>query len=147
MVFMIIIVGTVLLDQIVKIMVRSHMALGESIPIVENIFHLTYIENSGAAFGMFQGKIVFFIVFTLIMVGMLIYFYWQQNNRNTLFAYSLGLIIGGALGNLIDRMTRSVVTDMFDFRIWPVFNIADMAVVIGLIYVGYCLLFHGEDYF
>ena len=142
-----IIVVTLVLDQLVKWLVRSQMILGESIPLVQNVFHLTYIENPGAAFGLFKDKTVFFVIFTLVIIGVMVYLYLHQSNRKTWFAYSLALVIGGAAGNLIDRMVKGTVTDMFDFRIWPVFNIADMAVVIGLIYLAYCLIFHGEDYF
>ena len=142
-----IIVVTLVLDQLVKWLVRSQMILGESIPLVQNVFHLTYIENPGAAFGLFKDKTVFFVIFTLVIIGVMVYLYLHQTNRKTWFAYSLALVIGGAAGNLIDRMVKGTVTDMFDFRIWPVFNIADMAVVIGLIYLAYCLIFHGEDYF
>lgn len=145
--FIIIIAVTLALDQLVKWWVRAEMFLGESIPVVHNIFHLTYIENPGAAFGMFKDKTIFFVIFTLIIIGVMVYLYWHQTERKTLFCYSLALVIGGALGNLIDRMVKGTVTDMFDFRIWPVFNIADMAVVIGLIYLAYCLIFRGEDYF
>ena len=123
------------------------MVLGESIPLLQNVFHLTYIENPGAAFGLFKDKTIFFVIFTLIIIGIMVYLYLHQTNRKTLFAYSLALVIGGAAGNLIDRVVKGTVTDMFDFRIWPVFNIADMAVVIGLMYLAYCLIFHGEDYF
>lgn len=145
--FIIIIAITLALDQLVKWWVRSEMMLGESIPILQNVFHLTYIENPGAAFGMFKDKTLFFVIFTLIIIGVMVYLYLHQANRKTLFSYSLALVIGGALGNLVDRMVKGTVTDMFDFRIWPVFNIADMAVVIGLIYLAYCLIFRGEDYF
>ena len=145
--FIIIIAITLALDQLVKWWVRSEMMLGESIPILQNVFHLTYIENPGAAFGMFKDKTLFFVIFTLIIIGVMVYLYLHQANRKTLFSYSLALVIGGALGNLVDRMVKGTVTDMFDFRIWPVLNIADMAVVIGLIYLAYCLIFRGEDYF
>ena len=145
--FIIIIAITLALDQLVKWWVRSEMMLGESIPILQNVFHLTYIENPGAAFGMFKDKTLFFVIFTLIIIGVMVYLYLHQANRKTLFSYSMALVIGGALGNLVDRMVKGTVTDMFDFRIWPVFNIADMAVVIGLIYLAYCLIFRGEDYF
>ncbi len=145
--FMSIIVVTLILDQLVKWLVRSQMVLGESIPLLQNVFHLTYIENPGAAFGLFKDKTIFFVIFTLIIIGIMVYLYLHQTNRKTLFAYSLALVIGGAAGNLIDRVVKGTVTDMFDFRIWPVFNIADMAVVIGLMYLAYCLIFHGEDYF
>ena len=145
--FMSIIVVTLILDQLVKWLVRSQMVLGESIPLLQNVFHLTEIENPGAAFGLFKDKTIFFVIFTLIIIGIMVYLYLHQTNRKTLFAYSLALVIGGAAGNLIDRVVKGTVTDMFDFRIWPVFNIADMAVVIGLMYLAYCLIFHGEDYF
>ncbi|MFZ5943858.1 MAG: signal peptidase II [Bacillota bacterium] len=132
-------------DQGTKYIVKSKMALYESIPIIPKVFHLTYIENPGAAFGLLANQRIFFIIITIIILAALIYLYSQLKPEQKLLKICLGLVVGGALGNFIDRLRVGTVTDFFDFRIWPVFNIADSAVVIGMIYVAYRLLFHGEE--
>lgn len=147
MYFCIILAITLLIDQLTKWLVRANMMLGESIPVINNVFHLTYIENPGAAFGMFANKTYFFVFFTIIVIGMMLYLYIKQPNKRSMLSCSLALVVSGAIGNLIDRVAKGTVTDMFDFRIWPVFNIADMAVVIGLLYLAYRLIFHGEEFF
>ncbi len=144
--FYMVILVTILSDQGIKYLIRQQMNLGESIGILEGIFHLTYVENPGAAFGLFANQTVFFIVFTTIIIGIMGYLVYKQKNKKSLTSLSMALVIGGALGNLIDRILKQTVTDMFDFRIWPVFNVADMAIVIGLMYLAYRLIFRGEEF-
>ena len=144
--FFLLVAAVLLTDQVSKYLIRANMDLGESIPLIENLFHLTYIENPGAAFGMLANKTVLFVILTLIIVGVMLYVALKMSNKKSLSFYALALVIGGALGNLIDRIYKATVTDMFDFRIWPIFNVADMALVIGLVYIAYRLIFHGEDF-
>lgn len=124
--------AVVILDQFSKYIVVENMALGESIPIIEEVFHLTYILNPGAAFGMFAHNRLFFIAIAVIVIGIII---WAR--REILASpwdvkAGCGLFLGGAIGNLIDRARQGLVIDFFDFRIWPVFNIADIAICIGV---------------
>lgn len=124
--------AVVILDQFSKYIVVENMALGESIPIIEEVFHLTYILNPGAAFGMFAHNRLFFIAIAVIVIGI---FIWAR--REILASpwevkAGCGLFLGGAIGNLIDRARQGLVIDFFDFRIWPVFNIADIAICIGV---------------
>ena len=105
-----------------------------------------YIENPGAAFGLLANQRVFFIVITTIILLAVIYFYKQLKGPHLLLRIALGMVVGGALGNLVDRVRMGTVTDFFDFRIWPVFNIADSAIVLGMIYISYQLLFRGEEF-
>lgn len=124
--------AVVILDQFSKYIVVENMALGESIPIIEEVFHLTYILNPGAAFGMLAHNRLFFIAIAVVVIGIII---WA---RREILASPLevkagcGLFLGGAIGNLIDRARQGLVIDFFDFRIWPVFNIADIAICIGV---------------
>ena len=87
---------------------------------------------------------------SIVLVGTIIYVLIRlavkMKNKHSLSYYALALVVGGALGNFYDRLSKGTVTDMFDFRIWPVFNVADMALVIGLLYIAYRLIFHGEDF-
>ena len=133
------------LDQWVKYIVRSNMVQGQSIPILP-IFHLTYIENPGAAFGIFANQRLLFLILTLCITGILFYLYLHLRNKKSLTAVSLALVISGAFGNFIDRFFRGTVTDFFDFRIWPVFNIADICICVGLVFLCYVLIVKGEDF-
>ena len=134
-----------LIDQFVKYLVRSNMVQGQSIPILQNIFHLTYIENPGAAFGILANHRLLFLLLTAVITGIMFYLYLQLNNKKSPTAFSLALVISGALGNFIDRFFRGTVTDMFDFQIWPIFNIADICICLGLAGLCYLLLIKGED--
>ena len=134
-----------LIDQFVKYLVRSNMVQGQSIPILQNIFHLTYIENPGAAFGILANHRLLFLLLTAVITGIMFYLYLQLNNEKSPTAFSLALVISGALGNFIDRFFRGTVTDMFDFQIWPIFNIADICICLGLAGLCYLLLIKGEE--
>lgn len=122
----------VILDQFSKYIVVENMALGESIPIIEEVFHLTYILNPGAAFGMFAHNRLFFIAIAVIVIGIIIWARREILASPWEVKAGCGLFLGGAIGNLIDRARQGLVIDFFDFRIWPVFNIADIAICIGV---------------
>ena len=133
------------LDQWSKYLVRASMQMGESIPIIDSIFHLTYIENEGVAFGLFSGHTnIFVLVSILVLIGLLI-FVWKESSQSLLLHYGAALVVSGALGNIIDRAMKASVTDMFDFRIWPIFNIADIAVCVGFVLLVLYLFFSSED--
>lgn len=126
------------LDQVIKAVVRSVMYVGESIPVIEDVFHLTYVQNRGAAFSMFSGQ--WFILIIIPVMAILVAAWYMKNHENEHWSLSLalGLVISGGIGNLIDRVAFGYVTDMFDFRIWPVFNVADIAVCVG---AGFLILY------
>ena len=124
--------AVVILDQFSKYIVVENMALGESIPILEEVFHLTYILNPGAAFGMFAHNRLFFIAIAVIVIGIIIWARREILASPWEVKAGCGLFLGGAIGNLIDRARQGLVIDFFDFRIWPVFNIADIAICIGV---------------
>ncbi len=124
--------AVVILDQFSKYIVVENMALGESIPIIEKVFHLTYILNPGAAFGMFAHNRLFFIAIAVIVIGIIIWARREILASPWEVKAGCGLFLGGAIGNLIDRARQGLVIDFFDFRIWPVFNIADIAICIGV---------------
>ena len=124
--------AVVILDQFSKYIVVENMALGESIPIIEEVFHLTYILNPGAAFGMFAHNRLFFIAIAVVVIGIIIWARREILASPWEVKAGCGLFSGGAIGNLIDRARQGLVIDFFDFRIWPVFNIADIAICIGV---------------
>ena len=124
--------AVVILDQFSKYIVVENMALGESIPIIEEVFHLTYILNPGAAFGMFAHNRLFFIAIAVVVIGIIIWARREILASPWEVKAGCGLFLGGAIGNLIDRARQGLVIDFFDIRIWPVFNIADIAICIGV---------------
>ncbi|TCO78968.1 signal peptidase II [Marinisporobacter balticus] len=131
----------VILDQIAKYMVKNRFEVGESIPIIKDVFHLTYVQNIGAAFGILENQKIFFVMITVLVISGIIVFIRTQKNIHKIVLFSLSLIVGGAIGNLIDRVKLGYVVDYFDFRIWPVFNIADTSIVVGAILLSYYLIF------
>lgn len=121
------------LDQWTKWLVVQNMELGERITIIENVFYILSHRNSGAAFGILQGQMWFFYVVTIVMVGVLIYLIQTEARNHTLLKWALGFVLGGAIGNFIDRVLRQEVVDFIDtFGNFPIFNIADSALTIGV---------------
>jgi signal peptidase II len=125
-----------LIDQVSKSVIVSRLALGQSIPIIKNVLHITFVKNTGAAFGLFKNSTYFFIavsVIAVMLIGVVLVKAVRRGNfsEKFLFHYSLILIMAGALGNLIDRISLRYVIDFIDVRIWPVFNIADSSITIG----------------
>ena len=120
-----------IIDQLVKHLVVSTMHLGQSLPVIKGIFHITYVLNPGAAFGMLEHQRWFFIVVALAAVLLGVAFYKKLQQESFLMRSGAGLLLGGAVGNLADRIQSGLVVDFLDFRVWPVFNIADIAICAG----------------
>ncbi len=127
----------VLIDQLSKFYIQAHMMPNMSIPVIQDVFHITYILNPGAAFGLFEHQTIIFVIIAILMIAAVIYFYPQIPRQYRLLRFGIGLMVGGAIGNVIDRIKTGYVVDFFDFRIWPIFNVADMGIVCG---VG-CIIF------
>jgi len=121
------------LDQLTKFLVKQNLQLNQSIPIIKNILHFTYITNTGSAFGLFKGFNLIFVLFSIIVILVIFYFLKKIKNDERLLQFSVGLLLGGTTGNLIDRIFYGAVIDFIDFRIWHVFNIADSTVTISVI--------------
>lgn len=120
-----------LIDQLVKHLVIGSMHLGESIPVFKGIFHITYVLNPGAAFGMLEHQRWVFILVAVAVVLAAGIFYSRLKKESILLQTGAGLLLGGAVGNLVDRIQTGLVVDFLDFRVWPVFNIADIAICVG----------------
>ena len=118
-------------DRLSKALVSRTMSPGDSLPVVEGVLHLTYVRNPGAAFGLLTGRTFFLTVITVLMVGGILWWYHSSRERHLLNPLAAGLLVGGALGNLADRIATGQVTDFFDLQVWPVFNVADIAIVVG----------------
>ena len=120
----------VALDQATKFVVRANLDVGESFP--DWPVRFTRVNNTGSAFGLFTDQTLFLIVASFVAIGVIIYFYRQLAGTSALLRASLGLQLGGAVSNLADRIRDGQVTDFVDFQFWPVFNVADSSVVIGI---------------
>lgn len=155
----------ILTDHFTKFLVVHYIALGEKIPIIMGYFEITHVRNTGAAFGMLSGwdseyRIWFFYGISLLAFIALLFLYLKTKPHERKIQIPLALILGGALGNLIDRLTRGSVVDFFrfhwrdeiadfsllgkDFRfllVWPSFNVADMAITCGALYLAIVVLF------
>ncbi|MBC5635890.1 signal peptidase II [Ornithinibacillus sp. BX22] len=132
-------VFVIAVDQFTKYLVVKNMELYEQISIIDGFFSLTSHRNSGAAWGILEGKMWFFYIVTIIVIIGIIYYLQKFGKESKLFGIALGLILGGAIGNFIDRLFHQEVVDFFDFVIFgydfPIFNIADSALTIGVIFV------------
>jgi signal peptidase II len=136
--------SVVFFDQITKKFFSANLDLGESLPVIRNFLHMTLVHNTGIAFGLFKNQGFVFIVIPIIAIVLLaynIYYYrYRAEELNRFYIVAVSMILGGAIGNLIDRMTYGYVIDFVDFRIWPVFNIADSAITVGAIIIAFqCL--------
>jgi signal peptidase II len=137
-----------LLDQISKYMVLTNLDLGEMwnpVPFLRPFVTVTHVTNTGAAFGLFQGHSLFFSIVAVVVVVGIIAFYRYIPVDEALLRICLGLQLGGALGNLLDRVRLGTVVDFIDFKIWPVFNLADTAIFTGVSILALYLLFSKEE--
>lgn len=140
-----IIAAVLALDQSFKALATKKLILHQSIPLIKGVFHLTLVHNRGAAFGLFKHQTQLFIYAALAAV-IVIYLYLKSSAEKDGIrsVIALSLIAAGALGNLIDRVAFGYVIDFLDFRIWPVFNIADSAITVGAILLGWSMLIRKE---
>ena len=132
----------VVVDQATKIFIMHTMRLHESIPIIPGYFHLTYIRNPGAAFGIFASsssafRLVFFVITTMIALGLLGIIFYRLHIDDRWGQLTIASIVGGAIGNLLDRLRFGEVIDFLDVHVngyhWPAFNVADSAISIGVV--------------
>ena len=135
----------IFLDQISKSWIEHNVSLYQSIQVIPNFFHITHIQNTGGAFGIlaeFKGLYfkTFFILFTLLTIGVVGFFYCKLKPNQDAPALGIALIIGGAIGNLVDRIRLGGVIDFIDVHYyslhWPAFNVADSAITIGSVLLG-----------
>ncbi len=140
-------VGIIALDQYTKAQVENTMFPGETIPIIQDIFHITYVQNPGAAFGIMPYQQNIFIGLGSLMLIFAAIYYSRLKKINPIVKYGGIFAAAGALGNMIDRIRTGIVIDLFDMRIFnfPVFNVADIAIVIGMFSLMYVVIFKSEE--
>jgi len=128
------------LDQVSKFLVRDNMTLGQSIP-EEGFFRITHITNAGGSWGILVNTTFLTIATVVVVVAAVVLYLRYPLVRRTPVRVAMGLLIGGAIGNIIDRLSQGHVTDFIDVGAWPVFNVADCAIVIGVIIIALYLIF------
>ena len=136
-----IISSVIFLDQLSKFLAVSSLQLNTPVSLIKNFLYLTLVHNRGAAFGMLKNQLLLFVLISFFAI--LFIFLHLKNKKNPfLYNLSLSLILSGAVGNLIDRLRFGYVIDFLDFRVWPVFNLADSALTIGAVLLSWELLFN-----
>jgi signal peptidase II len=141
--------AVIALDQWTKGLARTHLLGNDgdgprSIPLLGEYIRLTYVQNRGAAFGLLQDQTTFFILVGVIVIVVIIASYRQLKEPGWLLNLCLGLQMGGALGNLVDRIRYGYVVDFVDLTFWPVFNVADSAICVGVALLAWSLMFRGQ---
>jgi len=136
-------------DQLSKGFVVAAVALGEQVHVVGDLVQVWHVQNRGAAFSLLQGGSILFLVVSILSVGMVGYFHRVLRERGTWVHVVLGVVLGGTLGNLVDRLRQGYVTDWLSVGIgnlrWPTFNVADSSLVVGISILVLYLLFAGPD--
>jgi signal peptidase II len=132
-------------DQVTKALVVGNLAIGERVDLLGDLVQVWHVQNRGAAFSLFQGGTLIFLVVSVLSIGMVAYFYRTMRDRSPWLHLVLGIVLGGTLGNFTDRLRQGYVTDWlsvgFGDTRWPTFNVADSSVVVGIgILVVYLLL-------
>ena len=135
-----------ILDQAAKFFVAGLLPTIKTIPMINNVFHLTYVENSGAGFGVFSGYTWILTVLTLIVIIAAVGYVVAKRPKNRILLTGLTFMLGGAVGNVVDRVRLSYVIDFFDFRLinFPVFNIADCFITVGAIIFAVYVIFYSD---
>ena len=136
----IIVASVILVDQITKFFALRFLQLNTPVPLIKNFLNLTLVHNRGAAFGFLQHQLILFVLVSFFAIW-LILINLKDKTNSVIFKLALSLILGGAVGNLIDRLRFGFVIDFLDLRVWPVFNIADSVITIAALILTWELLF------
>ncbi len=145
--FYLLILGVIAFDQVSKYYIQTNMDLNNSISVIEGLFSITYIQNTGAAFSILQGKTVILILLQVfVILSIVVYVFFKKNTLHWTLKVSLAFIVGGGLGNLIDRISYGYVVDFLHFHFWPIFNIADISVCVGCgLLIIYVFMIEGKE--
>ena len=138
------ILAVFIIDQMTKAWVRASLIEGASSPR-EGFLRITHVSNTGSAFGLFPNQTLFLLIASLVGIAVLLVFFRKQAGRGFMVRTSLGLQLGGATGNLVDRITMGKVTDFIDVGAWPVFNLADASIVTGIVILAWLLFRAPKD--
>ncbi len=140
-------IATLALDQLTKWLIANSLEIGQSfapIPALSNLFAITHVTNTGVAFGLFKEAGTFFIFVAVVVITVIVSYLRKLPKDQWLVRIALGLQLGGAFGNLVDRLRLGYVVDFIDFKFWPVFNVADSAIVIGVVLLAVAMWREGR---
>ena len=135
MFFYLIALSVLLIDQLIKLLIERSILVGQSVHLIPRLLSLTHVRNTGAAFSLFTGFSPYLAIVSFFIVLGVIYLHHSSSEKGSLIDFGLALVLGGSLGNLIDRLFRSQVVDYLDIHIWPVFNFADMMINLGVLLI------------
>ncbi len=145
MLFILITTIVFITDHLLKILVDRTMHVNQSIPVIKDILSLKSVQNRGAAFGLFWGSTTVLIIIGIAAIIAIIYFH-EHVRKNAYLQIPLAFLLGGSLGNIVDRLSRWYVIDYIDFHIWPVFNYADIMINLGVFLIILHIMWHrGEE--
>lgn len=147
LVYLILSILFVIVDQVVKMWIVNNFSLHDGMELIKGLVSILYVRNTGAAWGMFEGKMVFFYLITAVAVGTLLYLMFKEKGKSKLLLTAYSLILAGAVGNFIDRIRLGYVVDMFKFEFidFPIFNVADICLTIGVIFLFYYVIFKEQS--
>ncbi|HIE35698.1 MAG TPA: signal peptidase II [Candidatus Omnitrophica bacterium] len=134
----------------IELIIKNYLRLNfssQSFPVIKNIFYISVVFNRGAAFGILKNRTTFLIYIGIFFLFLILFLLWKEKKEKIIIKVSYGLILGGALSNLFDRIFLGYVVDYLDFRIWPVFNLADtcISIGIGLLFLDYIKKYYAEN--
>ena len=135
MFFYLIALAVLLIDQFIKRLIERTILVGQSVHLIPGLLSLTHVRNTGAAFSIFTGCSPYLALVSFLIILGVLYFHHRFPAKGTLIEVGLALVLGGSLGNLIDRLFHSHVVDYLDIHIWPVFNFADMMINLGVLLI------------
>ena len=137
----------VIADQVVKMWTVNNFSLHEGMEFMKGIVSILYVRNTGAAWGMFEGRMVFFYLITAVAVGTLLYLMFKEKGKSKWLLTAYSFILAGAVGNFIDRIRLGYVVDMFKFEFidFPIFNVADICLTFGVIFLFYYVIFKEQS--
>lgn len=139
---LILVVVFLIIDVCSKLVVSNLMNVNDSIIVIKNFFNITYVRNTGAAFSIFAGRIWMLIIVSITIISLIVYYVYKNKPKNKLEMVGYSMILGGAIGNFIDRVVYGYVIDFFDFYIfgydYPIFNMADSFIFVGVILLIEC---------
>jgi signal peptidase II len=133
--------ATLAVDQLTKFAVTSRFLPGDSVPVLPPVLYLSYVQNTGAAFGLFKGQQLLFIVCSTLIIVWIVREFLVARSLDPVTRWGYALVLGGASGNLIDRLRLGHVIDFIDVRVWPVFNVGDSAITVGVTLLVWHALF------
>lgn len=136
--------GALLADALTKYLTVVLLKPFQSFPLIGNFLQFTYVQNKGAAFGILPGKQIFLILVSIAVAIFIIWFYLKERPKDIFWEVGLALLLGGTLGNLYDRIFQGYVIDFIDLSFWPTFNVADIAINIGVALMVFQVLFRSE---